>query len=117
MIVVGGLGMRRFLLVPFRYVYWLRWIFGYRSFGNARMARGSDLRKAGLTKPGGLLLGRSGWRSVFHNGEGHLLTIGGTGGGKSSGLVVPALCELTEGSVVVTDPSGELTAMTGPPPH
>lgn len=112
MIVVGGLGLRRFLLVPFRYVYWLRWIFGYRSFGNARMARGSDLRKAGLTKPGGLLLGRSGWRPVFHNGEGHLLTIGGTGGGKSSGLVVPALCELTEGSVVVTDPSGELTAMT-----
>lgn len=49
MIVVGGLGLRRFLLVPFRYVYWLRWIFGYRSFGNARMARGtggaaSDLR-------------------------------------------------------------------------
>lgn len=112
MIAVGGLGLRRFLFLPFRYAYWLRWIFGYRTFGNARIARWSDLRKAGLTKPGGLLLGRSRGRAIFHNGEGHLLTIGGTGGGKSSGLVVPALCELTEGAVVVTDPSGELTAMT-----
>ncbi|PJN93867.1 hypothetical protein CNY89_17920, partial [Amaricoccus sp. HAR-UPW-R2A-40] len=65
-----------------------------------------------MLAPGGLFLGQARGRALFHSGEGHLLTIGGTGGGKSSGLVVPALCELTEGAVVVTDPSGELAAMT-----
>ena len=112
MIAVGALRARRLLLWPLRHAYWLRWVFGFRTFGNARIARRSDLRKAGLTAPGGLFLGQARGRALFHNGEGHLLTIGGTGGGKSSGLVVPALCELTEGAAVVTDPSGELAAMT-----
>lgn len=112
MIAVGALRARRLLLWPLRHAYWLRWMLGFRTFGNARVARRSDLRKAGLTAPGGLFLGQARGRALFHNGEGHLLTIGGTGGGKSSGLVVPALCELTEGAVVVTDPSGELAAMT-----
>lgn len=112
MIAVGALRARRLLLWPLRHAYWLRWVLGFRTFGNARIARRSDLRKAGMIAPGGLFLGQARGRALFHNGEGHLLTIGGTGGGKSSGLVVPALCELTEGAAVVTDPSGELAAMT-----
>jgi Type IV secretory pathway, VirD4 components len=102
----------RVLVLPFRHAYWLRRLFGQRIFGGARWARRADLRAVGMTKPGGLFLGRAGGVDLYHNGEGHLLTIGGAGGGKSSGLVVPALCQLTEGSVIVTDPSGELTAMT-----
>lgn len=92
--------------------YWLRRLLGLRVFGSARWARAGDLRRAGLTKQGGLFLGRSGFTDIYHSGEGHLFTLGGTGGGKSSGLVVPTLLNLTEGSVIVTDPSGELAAMT-----
>jgi type IV secretion system protein VirD4 len=83
-----------------------------KPFGDARWASWWELRKAGLTEKGGLFLGRARGRDLYHNDEGHIITIGGTGGGKSAGLVVPALLELTQGSVIVTDPSGELTAMT-----
>lgn len=89
-----------------------RWI-GARVFGSARWANWFDLRKAGLSKAGGLFLGRSWFTDIYHTGEGHLFTLGGTGGGKSAGLVVPTLCTLTEGSIIVTDPSGELAAVTG----
>lgn len=89
-----------------------RHIFRRRAFGGARWAKRRDLRKASLTKSGGLFLGRSNGCDISRHGDGHLLTIAGSGGGKSSGLVVPALLNLTEGSVIVTDPSGELTAIT-----
>lgn len=92
--------------------YRLRRFLDRRVFGAARWARPWHLWRAGLTKPGGLFLGRSWWRDLYHRGEGHILTIAGTGAGKSAGLVVPTLCTLTEGSIVVTDPSGELAAMT-----
>ena len=92
-------------------VDWRRLFMG-QPFGDARWARRRDLRKAGLTKSGGLFLGRACGRDLYHNTEGHLITVGGAGGGKSTGMVVPALLELTQGSVVVTDPSGELAAMT-----
>lgn len=102
----------RAILWPFRHAYWLRRIFGGRIFGSARWATPRDLKRAGMLERGGLFLGSLQGREFFHNGEGHLVTIGGTGGGKSSGLVVPTLLTLTEGSVIVTDPSGELAAMT-----
>jgi type IV secretory pathway TraG/TraD family ATPase VirD4 len=92
--------------------YWLRRVTGRRVFGGARWARARDLRGMGMLKPGGLFLGRSRLRDFYHTGEGHLFTLAGTGGGKSAGLVVPTLCTLTEGSIIVTDPSGELAAMT-----
>lgn len=94
----GGISMRN----PFR----------AKPFGNAKWARPWQLWWKGLTKKGGLFLGRSWFRDLYHNTEGHIFSLGGTGGGKSSGMVVPALLELTQGSVIVTDPSGELAAMT-----
>lgn len=118
LVVIALLGLRQALLWPLRHAYWFRRIFGRRIFGRARWAKVRDLRRpAGkieddMTVPGGLFLGRVGRTDIYHNGEGHLLTIGGVGGGKSSGLVVPALLTLTQGSVIVTDPSGELVAMT-----
>lgn len=101
-LVAGGKGWR----------YRLRVLLGLRVFGSARWARRADLRRHGLTQAGGLFLGRSRGVDIYHKGEGHLFTLGGTGGGKSAGLVVPTLCMLTEGSIIVTDPSGELAAMT-----
>lgn len=112
LIGLGVWSMRQIVLWPLRHAYWLRRIFGGRIFGTARWARPADLRRADMGTPGGLFLGHLRGLDFFHNGEGHLLTIGGVGGGKSSGLVVPSLLTLTDGSVIVTDPSGELAAMT-----
>jgi type IV secretion system protein VirD4 len=89
-----------------------KWLFRRKAFGSARWARPWDADRAGLGKAGGLFLGRLWWRDLYHAGEGHIITIGGAGGGKSTALVVPALLNLTQGSVVVTDPSGELAAIT-----
>ncbi|MBP0618308.1 type IV secretory system conjugative DNA transfer family protein [Jiella mangrovi] len=117
-LVALGLGTLIAPLMGQKGLNW-RWLFRRRAFGSARWARPKDFRKHEMDKPGGLFLGQ--WRAfggllrrdLYHNTEGHLLTIAGTGGGKSSGLVVPALCDLVQGSVIVTDPSGELAAMTG----
>lgn len=90
----------------------LRELWQGKPFGSAKWASWWQLRRAGLTKKGGLFLGRARGRDLYHNAEGHIITIGGAGGGKSTGLVIPALLELTQGSVIVTDPSGELAAIT-----
>jgi type IV secretion system protein VirD4 len=85
-------------------------------FGRSDWASLRSLRHAGMLKPGGLFLGQ--WRSLlrsadlFRQGEGHLLTVAGSGAGKTTGLVIPALCELSHGSVIVTDPKAQLAAMT-----
>ena len=85
-------------------------------FGRSDWASLRSLRHAGMLKPGGLFLGQ--WRSLlrsadlFRHGEGHLLTVAGSGAGKTTGLVIPALCELSHGSVIVTDPKAQLAAMT-----
>lgn len=90
----------------------LRELWQGKPFGSAKWAGLWQLWRAGLTKKGGLFLGRARGVDLYHNAEGHIVTIGGAGGGKSTGLVVPALLDLTQGSVIVTDPSGELTAIT-----
>ena len=86
--------------------------FSEQAYGSAKWARPWHLWWAGLWKKGGLFLGRAWGRDLYHNDEGHIITVGGAGGGKSTGLVIPALLNLTQGSVIVTDPSGELAAIT-----
>lgn len=112
LVAAGFMQQWRLVLWPFKNAYWLRRFFGERIYGGARWARRTDLHKAGMTTPGGLFLAHARGVDLYHGDEGHLMTIGGTGGGKSAGLVVPTLCTLTQGSVIVTDPSGELAAMT-----
>ena len=101
-------------IVIARFVMRYSWkqLFQGKPYGSAKWASWWQLWRAGLTKKGGLFLGRARWRDLYHNQEGHIITIGGAGGGKSTGLVIPALLELSQGSVIVTDPSGELTAIT-----
>lgn len=86
--------------------------FNNQAYGSAHWARPWQMWWAGLWKKGGLFLGRSWGHDLYHNDEGHIITVGGAGGGKSTGLVIPALLNLTQGSVIVTDPSGELAAIT-----
>jgi len=94
------------------------WLMRQSAYGKAEWASWRDLVHVNLNKTGGLFLGswiRWGfWRSdLYHHGEGHFLTISSPGGGKTSTVIVPVLLEGPEGnSFVVTDPSGEVTAMT-----
>lgn len=88
-------------------------------FGKARWASVGDMRRAGMLKAGGLFMGRVGSHDLFlddspggDGGEECILTIAPRGSGKTSGLVIPTLLTWRRGSVVITDPSGEITAMT-----
>lgn len=94
----------------------LWWMKQRSPFGRSQWASLRALRSAGMTKGGGLFLGRwRGWLSaadLYRHGEGHLLTIAGSGAGKSTSLVIPALLEAGEGSFIVTDPKAQLAAMT-----
>lgn len=117
--VYGIRFLRRFVGLPFRISgrFISLSLLKLRSpFGRSDWASLRSLRRVGMLKPGGLFLGQ--WRSLFRSadlfrhGEGHLLTVAGSGAGKTTGLVVPALCELLHGSVIVTDPKAQLAAMT-----
>ena len=86
-------------------------------FGGSRWAAWHHISKHNQTKPGGLFLGQ--WRKWFilrrdihHHGEGHFITIAAPGGGKSTAAIIPSILECQEGSLVITDPKGELTAIT-----
>ncbi|MEM9233972.1 MAG: type IV secretory system conjugative DNA transfer family protein [Pseudomonadota bacterium] len=86
-------------------------------FGKSRWASWRDLRRGKLIGKGGLFLGQ--WRKwgvrrrdLNHHGEGHFITIAAPGGGKSTAALIPSLLECRDGSLVVTDPKGELTAIT-----
>ncbi|MCQ0990606.1 type IV secretory system conjugative DNA transfer family protein [Jiella marina] len=85
-------------------------------YGKSEWATRTELKAAGLLKREGLFLGtwRDGMRSadLYRSGDGHLLTIGAPGSGKTTGLVVPALLELKHGAVIVTDPKAQLAAIT-----
>lgn len=75
-------------------------------YGKARFAGWRDLSAAGLFSASGLYLGRASGRSLRSDADGHLLVVGPTGEGKTSGLVIPTLLEWP-GSVVVFDPKLE----------
>lgn len=86
-------------------------------FGKSRWAGLRHVRKHNQTRPGGLFLGQwcKWWllrRDLYHHGEGHFMTIAAPGGGKSTAAIIPSILECKEGSLVVTDPKGELTAIT-----
>ena len=80
-------------------------------FGSSRWAAVSDLKKAGMTQPGGLFLGTLDGRDIYQHGEDSVLTAAPQGAGKSSCLAIPTLLTYP-GSVIVTDPKGELAQHT-----
>lgn len=92
------------------------WLLMRSPFGGSKFARWRDLKRAGLLRKGELFLGlyrglfRK--RDLYHSGEGHFLTIAAPGGGKTTAALVPAVLECRKGSLVITDPKGEITAMT-----
>ena len=79
--------------------------------GTARWANEQDVKASGLYSGRGVFVGRAFGRDIHYPGPAHLMTISPSGGGKGVNVVVPNLLSY-RGSMVVTDPKGELTAMT-----
>lgn len=80
-------------------------------FGEAAFATLEECRDAGLLNPNGLYLGMLDGELLFYSGKAHLLTCAPARQGKGIGVVIPNLLHY-QGSVIVTDPKGELAAVT-----
>ncbi|WP_373089994.1 type IV secretory system conjugative DNA transfer family protein [Sneathiella sp.] len=80
-------------------------------FGAAKFASLQDCADTGLTDPQGLFLGALNGVPLFFNGKAHLLTVAPARQGKGTSVVIPNLLHYS-GSVFVTDPKGELAAVT-----
>ncbi len=80
-------------------------------FGNASFMTGAQAAAAGLHDPHGLFLGALDGSLIFHTGKAHLLTVAPARSGKGIAAVIPNLLHY-QGSVFVTDPKGELAAVT-----
>ena len=82
------------------------------TFGSARFSELSEVIKAGLIGDG-IIFGKIGKKIISKppNIEGHVLVVGGTGTGKSRGVVIPTLLRWN-GSAIVIDIKGELSKIT-----
>jgi len=81
------------------------------TFGEAAFATLDDCANAGLLNPRGLYLGLLDGQPLFYSGKAHLLTVAPARQGKGINVVIPNLLHF-QGSVFVTDPKGELAAVT-----
>ncbi|MFC5583793.1 type IV secretory system conjugative DNA transfer family protein [Nitratireductor kimnyeongensis] len=81
------------------------------TFGGAAFASLRDCKAAGLCDPCGLYLGVLDGQPLFYSGKAHLLTAAPARQGKGINVVIPNLLHF-QGSVFVTDPKGELAAVT-----
>jgi len=79
--------------------------------GQAIWATPKQLKSAGLFNKEGLFIGRLQKKDLWYSGENHLFTIAPPGTGKSTSLVIPNLLTSNR-SMIVTDPKGELYAVT-----
>ncbi|MCR9123996.1 MAG: type IV secretory system conjugative DNA transfer family protein [Phyllobacteriaceae bacterium] len=80
-------------------------------FGTADFASLEECDAAGMDNPNGLYLGLLDGEPLFYNGKAHLLTCAPARQGKGINAVIPNLLHYP-GAVVVTDPKGELAAVT-----
>ncbi|RMA41813.1 type IV secretory system conjugative DNA transfer family protein [Rhodophyticola porphyridii] len=80
-------------------------------YGTAAFADLDDCEDAGLLEPHGLYIGLKDGEPLFFGGKAHLYTEAPARQGKGIGFVIPNLLHY-QGSVIVTDPKGELAAIT-----
>jgi len=80
-------------------------------FGEAAFADLRDCANNGMTDPEGVFLGTLDGVPLFFNGKAHLLSVAPARHGKGTSVVIPNLLHYS-GSVFVTDPKGELAAIT-----
>jgi type IV secretion system protein VirD4 len=90
---------------------------GSDTHGQSRWATIRELRNAGLAPcKNGIYLGQffdngAALDTVGYPGEVHLISIGPTGAGKGTGLIIPNLSEARR-SILIIDPKGEAAAIT-----
>lgn len=80
-------------------------------FGDARFARKSEIRKAGLLGTQGIIVGAYGGRYLMFDGAQHVIVSAPTRSGKGVGIVIPNLLAWPD-SVVVLDVKQENHAIT-----
>ncbi|MDY7091802.1 MAG: type IV secretory system conjugative DNA transfer family protein [Acidobacteriota bacterium] len=102
--------MASFLGTPFR---WLFGIFRSHIHGDARFMRWWERRRFLHPRHHGLVLGRN-QRLSRQDSFKNLALVAPTGSGKTTRYVIPNVLQV-EGSVVVTDPSGEIHQHTAEP--
>lgn len=73
-----------------------------KTYGSARWADTSDIRKTGLIQPAGVFLGLHGGQYLQYEGPEHVLTFAPMCSGKDVGLVVPTLLSWLA-SVIIHD--------------
>lgn len=85
----------------------------HKDFGNARFAELTDIKERGLVSESGVVYGKFNNTLVAksENLEGHSLIVGGTGTGKTRGVVIPTLLTW-KGSIIAIDIKGELEKRT-----
>lgn len=81
-------------------------------YGSAAFATPRDCANAGLTDPHGIFLGMLDGVPLFYSGKSHGILVAPARAGKGISFVVPNLLHY-QGSMLVTDPKGELAAITG----
>src|SRR5437870_1145291 len=81
------------------------------TYGSARWATAPEIRKAGLLKAEGVVLGCFGREYLRHDGPEHVLCFAPTRSGKGVGLVIPTLLTWP-GSAIVHDIKGENWQLT-----
>jgi len=81
------------------------------TYGSARWAGSREIRRSGLYRDGGVMLGKLRRRYLRHDGPEHVMAFAPTRSGKGVGLVVPTLLSWT-GSTVVHDIKGENWTLT-----
>jgi type IV secretion system protein VirD4 len=81
------------------------------TYGSARWAEPSEIRKAGLSDPAGVFLGSKDDNYLRHDGPEHVMAFAPTRSGKGVGLVIPTLLTWP-GSAVIHDIKGENWQLT-----
>src|SRR5262245_34492210 len=71
--------------------------------GSARWATPQEIKRAGLTAPHGVVVGRLGRQVLHDDSERHVLLCAPTGAGKGTGVIIPTLLTW-EGSALILDP-------------
>jgi type IV secretion system protein VirD4 len=114
--VVGGFiaaagGIAAVVVAVAMSVWRAREVKNVTTYGSARWAERRQVKRAGLLRPDGVLLGR--WYGTYlrHNGPEHVLCFAPTRSGKGVGLVVPTLLTWP-GSAIVHDIKGENWSLT-----
>lgn len=81
-------------------------------FGTADFASEAEIAAKGLRDLNGLYLGLNQGQPIFYSGDGHVSTVAPARTGKGT-TTATSNCLHNTGSMLITDPKGELAAMTG----